>query len=110
MSKLFMLIGIPGSGKSTASQKLSEIYNAPIYSSDDIRKELYGDASVQDNPKKVFDILHKRIIEGLNKYYFDEDLQVFAERSVAALFNTEFNGQVYPVNLKSKEKKSGSQD
>ena len=68
MSKLFMLIGIPGSGKSTAAQKLSEIYNAPIYSSDDIRKELYGDASVQDNPKKVFDILHKRIIEGLNKY------------------------------------------
>ena len=63
-----MLIGIPGSGKSTVAQKLSEIYNAPIYSSDDIRKELYGDASVQDNPKRVFDILHKRIIEGLNKY------------------------------------------
>ena len=68
-----------------------------------------------DLPKKFFVFLDNynenreramSVLDGLNKYYFDKDLQVFAERSVAALFNTEFNGQVYPVNLKSKEKKS----
>ncbi|MBQ4570265.1 MAG: AAA family ATPase [Bacilli bacterium] len=46
------------------------------------------------------------VLEEMNKYYFDKDLQGFAERSVASLFNVEFNGQVYPINLKSKEKKS----
>lgn len=41
-----------------------------------------------------------------NKYYYDEDIHDFAEKSVASLFDTEFNGQVFPVNLKSKDKTS----
>lgn len=68
-----------------------------------------------DLPKKFFTFLDNyndnreralTFLNGLDKYYFDRDLQVFAEKSVAALFNVEFNGQVYPINLKSKEKKS----
>ncbi len=68
-----------------------------------------------DLPKKFFVFLDNynenreralSVLRSLNKYYFDEDLHVFAQDSVASLFNKEFNGQVYPVNLKSKEKRS----
>lgn len=45
-------------------------------------------------------------LAGLNRYYFDEDIHDFSEKSVAALFSTEFNGQVFPVNVKAKERKS----
>ena len=45
-------------------------------------------------------------LSSLNKYYFDEDIHDFSEKRVAALFSIEFNGQVFPVNRKDKERKS----
>lgn len=61
MAILEMLIGLPASGKSTwAAQQ-----NTVVISSDEIRAELYGNASVQDNPQKVFQIVHQRIFESL---------------------------------------------
>ena len=62
MAVLYMLIGIPASGKSTwASQtpKLQTVF------SDSIREELYGDASIQGDGQKVFQLVHKRIFENL---------------------------------------------
>lgn len=61
---MIMLIGLPGSGKSSfAKSKEKEGYT--VFSSDSIRAELYGDASVQDDPQRVFSILHSRIKEAL---------------------------------------------
>lgn len=51
--KLYILIGIPGSGKSTYAKTL----DAKIASSDDIRQLIYGDESCQDDPKKVFNLM-----------------------------------------------------
>lgn len=65
MSKLIMLCGLSGSGKSSAAKKLSEEYNAIIIASDAIRKELYGSEEIQDDPQKVFNLMHKRIKEHL---------------------------------------------
>ena len=45
-------------------------------------------------------------LDSLDKYYFDEDLQDFSEKSAAALFAIEFNGQVFPVNTREKDKES----
>ena len=68
-----------------------------------------------DLPKKFYAYLDNleeskskalSFLDGLNKYYFNEDIHGFSEKSVAALFSTEFNGQVFPVNAKSKERKS----
>lgn len=68
-----------------------------------------------DLPKRFFAYLENLeesrkkallFLAGLNKYYFDEDIHDFSEKSVAALFSTEFNGQIFPVNVKSKERKS----
>jgi predicted kinase len=50
-----ILIGLPGSGKSTLARRLAAIHNpATIVSSDEIRKHLYGDESIQGSNAQVF--------------------------------------------------------
>lgn len=67
MVKFVMLVGISGSGKSTYAEENALIGNYKIVSSDTIREELYGDASCQSNPAKVFKIAHNRICEYLEQ-------------------------------------------
>ena len=55
-----MLVGLPGSGKSTYAARRHEICGIHICSSDAIRAEL-GDINDQTNNEKVFQILHRRI-------------------------------------------------
>jgi len=66
--KLIMLVGLPGSGKSTYAKHICEYYHPEIVicSSDSIRKELYGDESIQGDSSQVFNILHERVISYLN--------------------------------------------
>lgn len=71
--KLILLCGIPGSGKTTYAKKYSQ-YGAIHISSDQIRKELYGDESIQGNPGEVFSLMQKRTLENLNNgvsVYYD---------------------------------------
>ena len=67
MSKpiFWMMIGLPGSGKSYKAKELSVAYNANIHSSDSIREELSGDINNQDINELVFKTLHKRVKEDL---------------------------------------------
>ena len=60
-----MLVGLAGAGKSTYAKKLSEQTGAVICSSDEIRKELYGDESIQGDSNKVFSRLQKKVVENL---------------------------------------------
>ena len=60
-----MMVGLPGSGKSTATEYFAKVYNANIHSSDDIREEIFGDVNDQEHNKEVFEILHKRIKEDI---------------------------------------------
>lgn len=61
MSKLIMLVGLPGSGKTTYAKNLIANDSSIVhYSSDAIREELYGDANIQGDANKVFRILHHR--------------------------------------------------
>lgn len=65
MTKFTMMVGISGSGKSTmAKDLLSQNYDV-IVSSDDIREEVWGNASIQNRPDIIFNIAHERIIEAL---------------------------------------------
>ena len=64
--KLEILIGIPGSGKSTYyKEELESNSNSVYLSSDKIREELYGHESVQGNPVEVFTFMQGRAIEAL---------------------------------------------
>lgn len=65
MTKMFMMIGLPASGKSALAEKFSKSEDAEIVSSDNIRKEIYGDENIQGDNNKVFRILQERIINGL---------------------------------------------
>lgn len=65
---LVVLVGISGAGKTTYAKKyIAENGNTVHLSSDSIRKELYGDESIQDNPAAVFELMQKRAIEALNE-------------------------------------------
>lgn len=79
---LIMMIGISGSGKSTVAKSINaeffkELYrkndmvlnNVPVvHSSDELRKELYGDDEDQSHNTELFIELHKRIKKDLYSY------------------------------------------
>lgn len=67
MNKLVYLVGLPGSGKSYFANYLKEKFDYKVYSSDCIRKELYGDEAIQGNPQKIFHILYQRLFKALKK-------------------------------------------
>lgn len=68
MAKFIMLIGLPGSGKSTYAKSLMDLEGRVQYcSSDKIREELYGDENIQGDPNKVFRLLHNKVKDLLNE-------------------------------------------
>ena len=66
---LYVLVGPSGSGKSTFAREYVRYHHGVInwVSSDNIRKELYGDESIQKDHAKVFDLMFKRTVECLKK-------------------------------------------
>lgn len=61
MTTIEMMVGLPGSGKSTYCQTRDGIW----ISSDNVREELYGDCAVQENPGKVFARMWKKLCEAV---------------------------------------------
>lgn len=67
---LILLVGIPGSGKTTyAREYIKQNANVVHLSSDAIRQEFYGDENIQGNPVDVFTLMQKRAVEALNNGY-----------------------------------------
>lgn len=64
MKRLLLLVGIPGSGKTTLAEKLIE-KGYHCLNADSIRRELYGDAAAQGDPEQVFAIFFKQLEEAL---------------------------------------------
>ena len=63
---LILLVGVPGSGKTTyAMDYIERNANTIHLSSDAVRKELYGDENIQGNPGEVFSLMQKRAIDAL---------------------------------------------
>lgn len=63
--KLFMLVGLPASGKSKIANELSVKENAIIHSSDKLREELFRDVNECSKNNELFQELHKRIKQDL---------------------------------------------
>lgn len=63
MSSFVMMVGLPGSGKDHFIENMLSEY--VVCSSDKIREEWYGDENIQGDNEKIFEELHKRIINNL---------------------------------------------
>jgi predicted kinase len=61
--RAFVMVGSPGSGKSTQASKLARDYNAVIVSGDSIREKLYGDASIQGQWPEIEREMRRQIKE-----------------------------------------------
>ena len=58
---LIIMVGVPGSGKSTIANQISDSYNIPVVSSDRVRFHLYGNESIQGDYNEVFDEVYRQI-------------------------------------------------
>ncbi len=65
MNTLYVMCGVPGSGKSTYTSKLRE-KNVLVISTDEIRKELTGSEEDQSANAKVFELAYRRTKEALS--------------------------------------------
>lgn len=57
------MIGLPGSGKSTIAKRIAITNKCAVISTDEIRKEFFGDATVQEHSDKVFSEAKQRIVQ-----------------------------------------------
>lgn len=68
LPKLIIMVGLPGSGKSTRAKELAALEKScVILSSDAIRKELSGSEQDQTQNDRVFKLLYQRMNEYLSK-------------------------------------------
>lgn len=56
--RLFMMVGLPRSGKSSIARRLSKAYDAPIVSPDEIRKAIHGEEYIQSAERLVWATVH----------------------------------------------------
>ena len=63
---LYMLIGLPGSGKTTWAHNNANIFKADIVSSDEFRQKLFGDEADQSHNSEVFTAMNNATIKILN--------------------------------------------
>ena len=62
MPVVIMSVGLPGSGKTTYLKSLYKLSsNCSYLCADDVRAEIYGDASVQADPARVWGEVHSRL-------------------------------------------------
>lgn len=74
MPNLYMMVGLPGSGKSNLIKNSTTQQNNIILSSDELRIELFGEEYSPDHNEEVFNVLHKRLISRLEEkkdVYYD---------------------------------------
>ena len=64
---LIVMCGLAGSGKSTLAKKIAVERNAEIISSDELRKEMFGDETHQEDKNKLFTEYNKRIRTALER-------------------------------------------
>ena len=88
MAKLILMVGLPGSGKTTFANTMFD-KDIIVLSSDGIRKELYGSESDQNHNDIVFKTLYDRAIDGLlnNKTIVIDSTNSIKENRKRALSN-----------------------
>ena len=67
LMKAFIMVGAPGAGKSHQAAKLAKKENAVVISGDEIRAELYGDASIQGQWGEIWERIEEMVSESVGK-------------------------------------------
>ena len=68
MSRLYIMVGLQGSGKSyTIKNKLNKNNNINVFSSDSYRKNMFGDENDQTHNNEIWNQLYKDLREALFK-------------------------------------------
>ena len=67
MTKFYMMVGLPCSGKTTYAKLLAEEIDGIVVSSDGIREEWYGDEAIQGDPSKIFREVEQRCVKSLKE-------------------------------------------
>lgn len=62
---LIVMVGIPGSGKSTIAEEIKNTYGFQVFSADQIRKEIFNDENDQSNNYFIFKTLYERMRDAL---------------------------------------------
>lgn len=62
----YMMVGLPGSGKSTKAEQIKNEIGAQVFSSDALRKEKFGDEKVQKDANGIFKELLNHCAASLN--------------------------------------------
>jgi predicted kinase len=88
--RLILLVGLPGSGKTTYAKNLIENDASIVWlSSDKIRQELYGDESIQGDANKVFTLMQSRardnLLQGRTVIYDATNVNRKSRKSAIAL-------------------------
>jgi predicted kinase len=63
----YLMVGAPGSGKSTYARTLAKTEDAVVISGDDVRAELYGDANIQGEWNEIQNRIVELIEENVGK-------------------------------------------
>ena len=66
MATFHMYMGLPASGKTYLAKRAAEPYDLML-DSDEIRQEVWGDPSIQDDPARIFNIMYQRTREALKE-------------------------------------------
>lgn len=69
MPQLILMVGVPGSGKTTIATRINHSGNYHVLSSDDYRKKICGDENCQTNNEAVF----KALYSDAEKFIEDEE-------------------------------------
>ena len=66
MTTLYVMLGLPGSGKSYTALQLARRENAEIYSSDSFRLQMHLNAENAKQNNDLFDLMYQKIREELD--------------------------------------------
>lgn len=99
MCKFIMMIGVPGSGKSTFAEKIAKSENGIIISSDKLREELFGTVNEFRKNSVLFGEMFKRTYkclgEGKNVVFDATNIRSSERKRILKKFKSVFKACYY---------------
>ena len=117
-NEMILLIGLPGSGKSTWAERFAANRNyTVIVSSDKIREELYGNEATQGDNNKIFSLVRERAEEALKDckdVIIDATNMTIKDRSayfdIAKTYDTTVTGILFDIPVEECKLRNSKRD